>query len=198
MIQSMSSTIFSSPVIPAVGFKEWALVCEALGNGSSSLVLRKGGIAEGREGMRFQNEAFYLLPTLFHEQLAKTRLPADTRLPEPTPGEIQIRLAAEVQWTRLVTDFSIVEKLEPFHILHRLVVEERFRYDDTPGINVAFLKIWKLDQPWVFPDAPKYGGCRSWVNLPEPPKDLSWTSVLDDAENGERSEELLSLVATGL
>jgi hypothetical protein len=34
----------------SVGFKEWALVCEALGRGEQTIILRKGGIAEGRGG----------------------------------------------------------------------------------------------------------------------------------------------------
>jgi hypothetical protein len=32
----------------SVGFKEWAIVGEALGRGGQSIILRKGGIAEGR------------------------------------------------------------------------------------------------------------------------------------------------------
>jgi hypothetical protein len=32
----------------SVGFKDWAIVCEALGRGRQSIILRKGGIGEGR------------------------------------------------------------------------------------------------------------------------------------------------------
>src|SRR2546430_16918150 len=31
-----------------IGFKEWTLVCEALGRGVQGIIIRKGGIAEGR------------------------------------------------------------------------------------------------------------------------------------------------------
>jgi hypothetical protein len=37
----------------SIAFKEWAIVCEALGRGGQSIILRKGGIAEGREGFSF-------------------------------------------------------------------------------------------------------------------------------------------------
>ena len=33
-------------------FKEWAIVVDALGRGRQSVILRKGGIAEGRGGFR--------------------------------------------------------------------------------------------------------------------------------------------------
>src|SRR5271163_3110147 len=55
----------------SIGFKEWTLICEALGSGAQSIILRKGGIAEGRAGFRFQHDEFFLFPTLFHEQAAK-------------------------------------------------------------------------------------------------------------------------------
>ncbi len=57
----------------SVGFKEWALVCEALGRGEQTVILRKGGIAEGREGFSFKHREFFLFPTFFHEQVGKVR-----------------------------------------------------------------------------------------------------------------------------
>ena len=39
----------------SVGFKEWAVVCEATGRGRQCIILRKGGIAEGREGFLFKD-----------------------------------------------------------------------------------------------------------------------------------------------
>ena len=57
----------------SIGFKEWAAVCEALGQGRQSVILRKGGIAEGREGFSFKHSEFFLFPTWFHEQPKKVR-----------------------------------------------------------------------------------------------------------------------------
>lgn len=69
----------------SIGFKEWALVCGALGRGEQHVLIRKGGIAEGRAGFRFRHDAFFLFPTLFHEQLERTTLAATTPLPESEP-----------------------------------------------------------------------------------------------------------------
>nr|MBA2585996.1 DUF1802 family protein [Chthoniobacterales bacterium] len=73
----------------SVGFKEWAIVCAALGGGQQSIILRKGGIAEGRDGFRFQHREFFLFPTAFHEQWEKTRLP-QAALPSMIDGEVEI------------------------------------------------------------------------------------------------------------
>jgi hypothetical protein len=155
----------------SIGFKEWALVCEALGTGRQSIILRKGGIAEGRDGFAFQYREFFLFPTFFHEQLERVRFPG-APLPEPLPNEIEIRYFVKVEETRVLTDWEEVRALEPRHILKERVVRERFDYDEAPGVHVAFVRVFRLDPVWRFPDAKAYGGCRSWVELPEPPAGL--------------------------
>ena len=75
----------------SVGFKEWALVCEALGRGEQTVLLRKGGIAEGRAGFGFRHSEFFLFPTFFHEQIEKVRI-AGAEIPKGRGGEVEIRL----------------------------------------------------------------------------------------------------------
>ncbi|MGI8957700.1 MAG: DUF1802 family protein [Chthoniobacterales bacterium] len=154
-----------------IGFKEWAPVCDALGSGRQSVIIRKGGIAEGRDGFAFRYRKFFLFPTFFHEQLERVRFP-DTRLPQPRPDEIEIRFFAQVEKARLLTRWEDVRALAPLHILRESVVRERFEYDEAPGVHVAFVKIFRLGPVWRFPDAKAYGGCRSWVELPELPPGL--------------------------
>ena len=84
----------------SVGFKEWALVCDALGTGKQTVIIRKGGIAEGRDGFAFRHREFFLFPTFFHEQVERVRV-ADPTLPEPPPGEVEIRYFARVEEARL-------------------------------------------------------------------------------------------------
>ena len=160
-----------------IGFKEWALVCDALGEGRQTIILRKGGIAEGRDGFAFQHREFFLFPTFFHEQLERVRVPGAV-LPAPRPNEIEIRYFAEVAETRVITDWEEVRALEPRHILEESVVRERFEYDETPGVHVAFVRTFRLEPVWRFPDAKAYRGCRSWVELPEPPVNLQLHPVI--------------------
>ena len=146
-----------------IGFKEWAIVCEALGSGRQQLILRKGGIAEGRAGFRFAHPEFFLFPTWFHEQIKQTRLPADSPLPPRAGGRHGIRYFARVEWADLVTDWAKIEALAPFHIYSENLLRERFRYDDAEGLNVAAVRVFRLETDWVFEDRPAYGGCRSNV-----------------------------------
>ena len=181
----------------STGFKEWALVCDALGGGTQSIILRKGGIAEGRAGFRFQHEEFFLFPTLFHEQAAKLKLPAETPLPAREEDAVTIRFSARVEWTEVITDLATVAKLAPFHIWRESEIEQRFRYDEPQGVNLAFVRIFRVEPAWSFPDSPKYGGCRSWVTLPDLLPETRLVPVLDDATHARRAEELQRILHRG-
>lgn len=126
----------------SIAFKEWAIVCEALGRGAQCIILRKGGIAEGREGFSFCHREFFLFPTFFHEQIEKTRL-SDVVVPERRDGEIELRFRAKVDIAKWITSHEIAESLEPLHILKREVVQERFRYEDHVGLHVTFVRIFE-------------------------------------------------------
>lgn len=181
----------------SVGFKEWALVCDAIGRGEQSLILRKGGLAEGRDGFAFQHEEFFLFPTWFHEQLEKTR-GIGREVPVPREGEIELRVFARVEFSGVITAWETAVALEPFHIWQCEVVRERFDYDAAPGVHFAFVRAFQLSEPWIISNRPGYGGCRSWVQLPETPAELSLQPVLTEAEHARRIREIQALVAPAL
>jgi hypothetical protein len=168
----------------SVGFKEWALVCEALGRGEQTVLLRKGGIAERRDGFGFRHDEFFLFPTFFHEQIVKVRRPG-AEIPAAREGEIEIRYFAKLEAQREINSWPMAAALEPFHILAESVVGERFEYKRA-GLHVALVRVFRLDPFWIFPDAAAYGGCRSWVNLPEIPAATRFEPVLSEREHEVR------------
>jgi len=176
-------------------FKEWTLICDALGRGAQSIIIRKGGIAEGRDGFRFKHADFLLFPTLFHEQVAKLKLPPTTELPQSREdGQHSVSLVAHVEWTRDVTDWEKVKALAPFHLWTEAEIEKRYRQDDEPGVSLAFVRISRLSEPLVFPDSPKYGGCRSWIELPELPAGTTLIPAVDEATHAARTQEVLAVL----
>lgn len=177
----------------SVGFKEWAVVCEAIGSGRQSVMLRKGGIAEGREGFAFKHREFFLFPTWFHEQLEKTTLPAGTLLPPQLDGEIEIQYAVTLEWSRLVTDSTRLPVLKEFHILHDSVIEERFCYDEVPGIHVGFVRGFRLVSPRRLAMQKSFGGCRSWLDLPGL-EGVDLVPVISDEEHAARRDALQTLL----
>ena len=160
----------------SVGFKEWSLVCDAFGRGEQSIILRKGGIAEGREGFSFRYREFFLFPTFFHEQVVKVRM-ASANLPG-SDDTMVIRWYAKVERALRIGALGIAEALGPLHILAPEVVRARFGYKDE-GLNVAFVRAFELSPSWTLQNEKRFAGCRSWVDLPSPPE-IKMRPVLDD------------------
>ena len=169
----------------SVGFKEWALVCEALGRGEQTILLRKGGLAEGREGFGFRLEEFFLFPTFFHEQVVKVRTQG-TELPAARDGEIEVRYFAKLEAQKEITLWEQAAALEPLHILDESVVRERFEYKGA-RLHVALVRVFRVEPAWTFPDRPAYGGCRSWVSLPRPSATMRFEPVLSDEQHAKRA-----------
>ena len=164
-----------------VGFKEWANVCEALGTGVMSLILRKGGIHEGRGGFEFKHRGFFLFPTWFHTQGEKLtwQAPDPERFvfpPEEGRTSVDLDYHARLEQVWRVTEWEKMAALAPHHVWNEAMVRERFAYDEESCLNVALVRTFKLPARWSFPYSKSYGGCRSWVNLPEPPP--GWRDAL--------------------
>jgi len=168
-------------------------VCEAMGRGEQSVIVRKGGIAEGRAGFAFRHSEFFLFPTFFHEQIEKVRT-ANAEVPKARQGEIEIGFFAKVEAVKEITLWETAAALEPLHLLQPSVVRERFEYDEKPGLHVALVRVFRLEPRWIFPDTPKYGGCRSWVTLPECPKATQFEPVLSDPEHALREKAFLGIM----
>jgi len=155
-----------------IAFKEWDVICEALESGCQKLILRKGGIHEGREGFSFAHEEFVLFPTRFHAQGEFVTVLGVTAKPEWKLGE-EVVITAKVKVTRAVTltDWEEVAKLSDQHIWKEEVIRERFFWEGkgmaSGSIHVAFVEVEKLSEPIKFAYAKKHGGCRSWVELGE-------------------------------
>jgi hypothetical protein len=161
----------------SIGFKEWSLVCDALGRGRQSVILRKGGIAEGRGGFSFRHREFFLFPTFFHEQIAKVRI-AGADIPAPS-STIAIRWYARVERGLRINSLAIAETLAPLHILSAEVVRERFGYKGE-GLNIAFVRVFEISPVWVLQNRKRFSGCRSLIDLPQPPE-MEMCAVLDPA-----------------
>jgi len=176
----------------SVAFKEWALVCASMLRGETSLLFRKGGIAEGREGFRFQHERFFLFPTFFHEQTDRLRI--DAPIVEPEPDLVSFSAYVHVEFTRWIEDLSLLQPLSDLHILKPEVLEQRFAYDDPKGLHLAMIRVFGVIPVWSLAFQKSFGGCRSWVELPEAPAELRFTPVIQDGEHAARVQRVRAAV----
>lgn len=183
-------------MLPAL--KEWDVVCEALGSGRQAIVIRKGGIAEGKDGLRFQHEEFVLLPTFFHQQSERVVPEADFAArqggEEGERESVEIRHAATLVWHKVVTDRAVLSKLQSYHILTPQEVDARFEQKPAPGVQVALLRVFRLDPPRRIAWQKSFGGCRSWAEMDADFESCSRVSVLSDERFAELEHELRAIL----
>ena len=179
-------------------FKEWAVVCEALASGRQTLIPRKGGIHEGRDGFRVEHGEFWLFPTRFHQEREEIVPDAHPLLAQaiaarPPEGVVRLQHYALVSEVFHVTEEAVLPRLAGLHVLSEETVSRRFHYR-TPGLFVLAVRIYRLPEPIEISESPHFAGCRSWVEMPEELPTAGLEAVLSD----ERAEDVLRQVRAAL
>ncbi len=159
-------TTSASASFPA--FKEWAAIVAALGAGTQTLILRKGGITEGRGGFDPARAArFWLYPTAFHAQREKLKPEAvpyfAAEVPTIPPA---LDFYAELVSHRFLSDWPAVAALDSHHFWTEATVRERFDWSRPVGIHLLVVRVYRLAAPVPLPTGLDPGGCKSWIDLP--------------------------------
>ena len=169
-------THVTTQLFPA--FKEWAAIVEALGAGEQILLLRKGGIAEGRGGFQVKNQRFWLYPTFFHAQLEESKPEAAKyfsladRLDTYAGGSrdattpVTLRYFAEIVESVFLDDWARIQALDAQHLWKESLVRERFDWSKPPGLHVIIVRVYATAQPHVIKPTPVMLGCKSWIEVP--------------------------------
>jgi len=182
-----------------VAFKEWAVVVDALGQGDQIIILRKGGISEGRDGFQVEHQSFLMFPTLFHQQRESVLPPAQARFDRiaphlPGPDTLRLEYYGElVAWERLDSQ-AAVERLRGQHIWRDEVIAERFDWGKSKNIYAMAVRVYRLPAPVELTMLPQFGGCKSWVELDRDIATTGATAVL----NEEVFEQKLRLLRKSL
>jgi hypothetical protein len=168
-------------------FKEWAIVVDALGQGGQIVILRKGGISEGRGGFKVDQSRFLLFPTLFHQQRESVIPSAQERYAEiapgfPSPERLRLEYWAEVAHVQKLDSLAHAEALRGQHIWRDEVIAERFEWGRDKSIFALAIRVFRLPQVTELPMLPAYGGCKSWIEVDREIETADSTPVLADAE----------------
>jgi len=181
-----------------IAFKEWAAVCEALAAARQTIILRKGGIHEGREGFRVQHRRFGLYPTNFHQSAAALSADAAEFVQRARAGTkpgsgvssaeaVPVRLLAEVAEVHELATEAAALRLASHHIWSESTVLQRFHYKQ-PGLFLLVVRIFKLPGPVALEETTEIAGCKSWVTLPTPFSTAELTPVLDNEQFAAQSD----------
>ena len=189
--------------------KEWGAVVNALAEGEQTVIFRKGGLQDGKGGFKLEARQFGLFPTVYHpnDVDGKQSTPAskkfvEAKVPDMKKGEdVPIAVVAEVTGAWVTHDSAVLDALNEHHVWSRDVLESRLSWKPETPITVLELRAKKLPKPRIHvlpPDLDKYGGCKSWIDLPfsVPVKGEEATPALSDEAFGERQKSLRAALAS--
>ncbi len=153
-----------------IAFKEWLIVVDALGRGEQILILRKGGLSEGRGGFKVAHSRFLLFPTLFHQQRESVVSPAQLRFDEiassfPPQDCVPVEFCCDLaEWHRL-DSLAAAERLRGQHIWREEVIAQRFDTGNEKNILALAVRVLRLPDVIELPILEHYRGCKSWITL---------------------------------
>jgi hypothetical protein len=177
--------------------KEWGAVERALAEGRTTLLVRKGGIHERRQGFEVEHREFWLFPTLYHQNPDELRpdfrpyLEAAAALPHDV-NQVRLEHYAVVEDALRVEDLEALHRLDGLHPLTRETVQSRFAYRNKPYLHVLVLRTYRLPEPRMIPNTLDYEGCVSWVELDDALPTAGARPVLSDDDFAARRAEVLA------
>ena len=181
-------------------FKEWEGIVAALGQGAQIIILRKGGIAEGRSGFKPAHPRFWLFPTRFHEQWERTKPELRRLVPAASESkEIALDYFAQVTDAVYLESWSQVARLDGDHFWGEEILHERFDYQARPGmtagLHLLVVRVWRINLPHRLPPSPAYDGCKSWIDVPADWAGDIAVPVVPPEEFATRRSRILAAIA---
>ena len=170
-----------------MALKEWAITCEAIGQGEQILLLRKGGIHEDGKDFRVIHREFLLYPTYEHQKAellrAEHQQALESLLAQPhDPKQITFTHFARAEEVLEVEEQRLVDDLAPHYIWTTGYAQSRLRWKPMLPLSVMLLRAYRLEAPVTAPWLPEYGGCTSWVEVLTDVPLGRMEPVLSDAE----------------
>jgi hypothetical protein len=157
--------------VPAL--KEWAAVVHALLEGEQIIDLRKGGLHEDGRHFDVPARRLWLYPTAEHQrsELMKPAYQHLIELADAAPVGQAITLSgwADVTDIATITEPEHVAALASKSVWSEDYAASRLKWKKRDPLWVLVLRVHRLQDPVTVAWQHAYGGCTSWVTLPDLP-----------------------------
>ena len=175
-------------------FKEWLIVVDALGHGEQIIILRKGGLSEGRGGFKIGHSRFLLFPTLFHQQRESVVSSAQLRFDEIASGYphkdcVRVEFFCELAGWQRLDSLAAAERLRGQHIWREEVIAQRFDWGNEKSILALAVRVFRVPEVVELPMLQPYRGCKSWIALAQDISLARAIPVLSDTGFAEKLTE---------
>jgi len=183
-----------------IALKEWAVVVEALASGRQIVLLRKGGLAESRDGFELKHREFLFFPTWEHQQRGWIEPFKREFFEQLEPGEqdrITLQYGARVSdFVRIRPDAAALARLSDAFVWDEPYLRMRCEYKPELPLSLVLVLVraYSLPRPCPIPIVRRYNGCRSWVELDDEIDVAGAIELIEDAHYSELRRDLLNRV----
>jgi hypothetical protein len=176
----------------------------ALLAGEQIIDVRKGGLHEDGRHFGLRSPRVWLYPTAEHQRpellKAAYRHTIDLSRASPVGEPIRIDGWADVVGVGKVVDPGHLAEIDSKTIWTHEYAESRLQWKRRDPLWVLALRAYRLAEPMTVPWRDEYGGCTSWVDLPDLPDDpaaLPSETALSDVAFGARLEGVTAALPAG-
>lgn len=184
----------ATPVTLTAALKEWAVAVNALTQGQTIVLLRKGGIREQGGAFAIEHSQVWLYPTYEHQKphLLKPEYASQVTAVESGwhPEQVEIQSWAMITHVFQISEAAAIEALLPLHVWNLRFVEERLKWRPKLPLSVLLLRVYRLPQAQIIPYVPSYGGCKSWIEVEASLSAIESQPVLSEAEYLSQVEQI--------
>jgi len=174
--------------------KEWAVICKALEYGKQTILLRKGGILEYRDGFEIKHNVFLLYPTFEHQSSKYIKSdyqnePYSDYMNTTSHGKNVISIIAKVELVKEVQNPNLLSQINKYHIWNESFIETRMKYNPKKSMNVLLLRVYKLPENLFVAERKEWTGCKSWIDIDIP--DCANSLVAKNSEDEQRCKPVI-------
>ena len=182
-----------------LALKEWSLIIDQLVQGRQIVVFRSGGLADKPEAFEVSRPEFLLFPSFFHEQ--EKQLRSDRTETQTMDSDAGSEASIPIQcFAREVDRFVIrhpeqVPLVRKHHQWKDEVLLKRMKSGKHAGLVGLILRVYQLPKVAQIAPSPRYGGCRSWIQLESDVDIEGGQAVLQDQVFNQMHQSLLEALA---
>lgn len=178
--------------------KEWATAVDALTQGKTIILLRKGGIREENGRFTVACDRVWLYPTYEHQKPELLKPEYAQKVTPVTSGwhpeKINISSWAEITDILTVSEAAKITALSPYHIWNEKFVSDRLKWKPHQPLYILLLRTYQLNNVIEIPYTSEYGGCKSWINLQLPINPTESLPILSDENYQQQISNIIRII----
>ncbi|MCH5585639.1 DUF1802 family protein [Shimazuella sp. AN120528] len=186
-----------------IALRDWAVTLDELGKGTQIMLLRKGGIHEETRHFEVTSDNFFLFPAYEHQKAELLKEEYQGNIAKsietwsPEDEQVIVKYYAELYEDIELLDEEKLKALYPHHIWTNEFAAERLKWKKKLPLHVLLLRVYQLEQPAEIPMLSEYGGCKSWLSLPEIVQGKEAHPVLSDEAFAQKVADIKQSLQAG-